>query len=227
MPGAYPPWQAMPNVSWLSAIEMRFGIEESPEFLESKEKNRPAPLIDVVKNHGREVFLAIVMIALFCHTVLRCAATWFRNRPMQLDQPGSAGLIKLHRRTPTNCGTTHQWRVASHTNWRTIFTCGPRQLVGSGRRRIFLTTARCTCSDLWLSGKWSRSRRGSRTPRASLWRSCRRLPRLGSPPTAGHGAIPRLGGPLGHHRHRFAEAALARVLRRPGPPLRPTGAQPL
>ena len=38
---------------------MRFGIEESPEFLERKEENRPAPLMDVVKNHGREVLLAI------------------------------------------------------------------------------------------------------------------------------------------------------------------------
>lgn len=38
---------------------MRFGIEESPEFLESKEESRPAPLMDVVKNHGREVLLAI------------------------------------------------------------------------------------------------------------------------------------------------------------------------
>lgn len=38
---------------------MRFGIEESPEFLERKEESRPAPLMDVVKNHGREVLLAI------------------------------------------------------------------------------------------------------------------------------------------------------------------------
>lgn len=38
---------------------MRFGIEESPEFLERKEEGRPAPLMDVVKNHGREVLLAI------------------------------------------------------------------------------------------------------------------------------------------------------------------------
>lgn len=47
------------NVSWLSAIGTRFGIEESPEFLERKEESRPAPLMDVVKNHGREVLLAI------------------------------------------------------------------------------------------------------------------------------------------------------------------------
>ena len=38
---------------------MRSSIEESPEFLEKKNEDRPAPLMDVVKNHGKEVLLAI------------------------------------------------------------------------------------------------------------------------------------------------------------------------
>lgn len=40
-------------------LYMRSGIEESPEFLEHKQEDRPAPLLEVARHHGKEVLLAI------------------------------------------------------------------------------------------------------------------------------------------------------------------------
>ncbi len=47
------------SVLVIIGLYMRSGIEESPEFMEKKKEDRPAPIMDVVKNHGKEVLLAI------------------------------------------------------------------------------------------------------------------------------------------------------------------------